>query len=276
MTDVSTCRICDSFNCIIDYTSDTVVCCECGHVLGPAFACRTNDAPNSCGHSALPYACKRGRGVKYQGSPYNPVFYAAELLRACQAEDPTVEDEFVDRVKTVIKTVCGGLPEHASRERIRRVCNYLGRPGYGERWWQIHLKLANLPLSFYRPPEVLITAVKKLFTVYCTTGLYILRSTKLWHPRKTLLSYNYVFRQLLRLLDEWYDCDWHDIFGHRFPLLKTREKIILSDQRWLTLCNQVNMNRRWFTEPDNVHTLIENRKWAFKPLLTNKNLAFIS
>lgn len=129
------------------------------------------------------------------------------------------------------------------------------------------MRLADLPFTYNRPPEKLVTCIKKLFTVYCTTGQYILRNTRLWEPRKTLLSYNYVFRQLLRLLDLWYETSWYAIFGYRFPLLKTRAKVIISDQRWFVLCQHVNENRRWFTEPETEFTPLENRHWHFQPLL---------
>lgn len=200
------------------------------------------------------------------------MFYAAELLRAWQAEDPPVEDEFVERIAQVVQSVCGGLPELASRERIRRICAYLGKPNYGERWWQIHLKLADLPLDFDRPPSLLVSYMKKLFTIYCTTGLYILRNTNLWAPRKTLLNYYYVFRQELRMLDFWFDTTWYNHYAHRFPPLKTREKIELSDQRWAIVCQQVNKQRE-FMGPEDESTPLEHRKWPYLPLL-KPNMVF--
>lgn len=201
-----------------------------------------------------------------------PVFYAAELLRAFTAEDPPVEDEFVDAIAHVIKTICGGLPEWASRERIRRVCSYLGKPGYGERWWQIHLKLNDLPLSFHRPPGFMITIMKLLFAIYCTTAEHILRTTDLWHPRKTLLSFPYAFRQFMRLIDYWLNTQFHAEYSYRFPLLKTRDKIILTDARWAILCEKVNHSRSRYTDPETPETPFEHRKWPHMPLMRVANV----
>jgi hypothetical protein len=197
-------------------------------------------------------------------------------------QDPPVEDEFVARVAKVVQSVCGGLPELASRERIRRICTYLKNPTYGERWWQIQLKLRDLPLDYDRPPEMLVSYMKKLFVVYCTTGQYILRHTKLWAPRKTLLSYSYVFRQCLRLLDGWFPPEtpevpsFYTLYAKRFTILKTRDKIALSDERWKHLCEEVNKRREWVLgdEPETGATPLEHRKWKYMPLL-QPNLVFI-
>jgi len=255
-----------------DYYTNDRICTDCGWVVGSAWTVRLDDKPDRCGRSAGYSIVCRGKGADYKYSPYKPDFYAAELLRSWQASDPYIEDSFIDQVEETIVDISQGIPGLASRERIRQVCGYLGKANYGERWWQIHLRLARLPLNYLRPPQNLVAAIKTLFVVYRTTGMYILNSTNLWAPRKTLLNYCYVFRQLLRLIDYWSNANggqptnWYQKYGHRFPKLKTPEKIDTTDDNWKIMCEHVNKNREWISEAEDEYTPLEQRKWPFLPL----------
>lgn len=253
------CPNCFSADSIVDPCTNDVVCTECGFVRDCAFVVRVDDKCNSVGR----YVSFLGGAVSDDKCPYNPIFYSAELLRAWEAENPLVDDDFIDQIRKTIEQEIGGLAEHASRARIRRVCAYLGKPVYAERWWQIHLRLRDLPLSTDRPPKDLVRLVKKLFAVVVVASNYILRKTALWAPRKTLLCYNVTYNQILRQVDLWYGTHWFDAYRWYFVVLKTKSKLKKCDERWEHLVNKINEDRK-FVEDDDMR--VENRKWTYMKL----------
>lgn len=168
----------------------------------------------------------------------------------------------MDKVHATFQSIGQSSPGGASRDRIRRVCRYLGKRNYSERWLQIKLKLGGQPCP--KPSEELIADLKRMFAIYAFAAQWLLRNTDRLKPRKTLLPYPYVYIQILRIMDDWNGTHEYERHKWYWQQLKTRSKVQLNDVRWKIVLDKINEDRKFIQ--NGVDAPLSNRLWHFKPL----------
>lgn len=102
-----------------------------------------------------------------------------------------------------------------------------------------------------------------MFSIYAFAAMWLLRNTDLMYPRHFLLTYNYVYLQILRILDFWEGTDYFRRYHAYFVLPKTRSKVWLNDQRWSHVVDKINKDRENLSQSN-----WRNRPWPKKPLYT--------
>lgn len=244
-----------------DFVTNDVICTGCGGISGPAFVVQPNVFDS---RRAAYRVVRRGRsahGFKY--SPYNPIFYYNELLRAWVGEDPELPRGFLVGLRAKLAEIGCRDVRHASRSRIKLCCRLLLAPTYGERWWQAKLRLCNrLGRGHFRLPAEVVSGMRMLFTIYVHAAVRA-RSNPAWGSRQPLITYRYVKGQLLRIWDYWHGSFlWHT---HRWylPQLKTTAKVADNDRRFAMVVDIINEDRKIFR--DDAERL-EHRKWPFLPM----------
>jgi hypothetical protein len=123
--------------------------------------------------------------------------------------------------------------------------------------------MAGFPADAIRPHYDLVIMIKRLFALYVFAGTWILEKTLLWYPRRTLLSYNYVYCQLLRIIDAWAGTDFYLKHSWYFVNLKTKTKLKITDERWKHVVDKIAEDRKWVDPSDKG---LVNQKWPYLPL----------
>lgn len=103
-----------------------------------------------------------------------------------------------------------------------------------------------------------------MFAIYAFAAQWLLKNTDKLKPRKTLLTYPYVYVQIIRILDEWTGLDNYETQKWYWQQLKTRSKVQLNDIRWKIVLDKINDDRKFFVQDE--ETPHSNKLWPYKPL----------
>ena len=150
---------------------------------------------------------------------------------ACACVDPRVVPSYIRGVRILGRYLTGGDLTLLSKQRLRRLSKQLGCKEYGERWWKTYKVVNNIPEGENRIPEYVIAWLKTWFELYKMICRHMIKFGMLGN-RKTLLSYNYVYRQLLWFHDHAHGTDWLGKYGWWFNVVKTQKRGVQCDQHW--------------------------------------------
>ena len=86
------------------------------------------------------------------------------------------------------------------------------------------MRVNLLPEESYRMPEEVRGWIMHWFNLYKRTCSYLIRHGLIAN-RRTLLSYNYVYRQFMAWHDHWYSTQWEPTYKWWFNIIKTPKRL---------------------------------------------------
>lgn len=224
-------------------TADQLVCDGCGwgdleyDVGTTALICP------ECGLVSHHVDLSFGRVLRPRTSPYQCIFYLHERIKQLEIGEAAIPNDDFERIREAMAKQGGPVDKPAIQRALRSLRGNFSKR-YLERWLQIRRRLGGS-----RPAE--LTSADRLqldayFRAYEQTYKKYVRPP----GRKHLLHYNYVLRQLCRLIQR------HDLEEY-FPLLKTREKLAWTEAQWMKVCertywpfySQLTETSRFFHSP---------------------------
>ena len=197
------CDHCGWGDLVYDVGSTELVCPECGLVAGY-------------------YAFHAGVGTRPRTSPYQCIFYLHERIKQLEIGEAAIPDDDFERIRMAVAEQGGATDKPSIQRALRSLRGHFSKR-YLERWLQIRRRLGgSRPREFVSDERI---RLDHLFRAYETTYKLYVRPPN----RKHLLHYNYVLRQLCRLIGR---ADLEEYF----PLLKTRDKLVWTEAQWRRVC----------------------------------------
>jgi len=212
------CKKCKEFHnkdyeMIINHNEGFMSCTKCGHM---EYVIIESDKPN------------------YKDPPPEATYFAYkrtnhlnEILNQIQAKESTdIPDDVLELIKEEIRKERIKDLTKLTNTKVRHFLRKLNLNKYYEHIAHIINKLNGLP-----PPIITKSVEDKLRHCFREIqGPWMEIAKK---PKKNFLNYHYVLHKCVELLG-------HDEYKALFPLLKSREKLILHDTQWKLICEKLN------------------------------------
>jgi hypothetical protein len=170
-----------------------------------------------------------------------PRLYPTNLEFTLSANaEPRCVPSYIDAVRECAIRLTGGSPRQLSKQRIRRIAKAFGcNRKYGERWWQTYKRVNLLPETANRMPEDVRAWVMQWFNLYKLACKFMIRHGFIVN-RRTLLSYNYVYRQFMAWHDEWFGTQWEPTYKWWFNIIKTPKRLQQCEQNMQLVIKHMN------------------------------------
>lgn len=91
-------------------------------------------------------------------------------------------------------------------------------------------------------PEEVRGWVMQWFNIYKLTCGYMIKH-RIISNRRTLLSYNYVYRQFMAWHDHWYNTDWEPTHRWWFNIIKTPKRLAQCEDNMRLIIDYLNKNK---------------------------------
>ena len=209
------CAFCKSDE--FEYTSFERICIECGSVIT---LIHTDE-------SGLTYS--QQCDMDQQAYPYRRANHFQEWLIQFQGKETTiVPDEVFEKIRNQMKRQRIESTNDLNEKNIKQIMKTLRLNKYYE-----HIPQVLLRMNGKHPPRLTEATEEKMKIMFNEIQAPFDKAIREVAPtRKNFLSYSYVLRKFVELLE------LDDLIPH-FPLLKSREKLTVQDKIWKHICGQM-------------------------------------
>ena len=217
----------------IDYVNNYTFCenCKKEKLLIQSEALYVCDTCGDCNHTLIDsekpsYKEPIIEVCSYSYKRYN---HFLEWLNKFQAlETTTIPEEVYEQIALEIKKEKIKDLKKITYDKLRIILKKINKSKYYEHIFHIINKINGVP-----PPKLSKELEEKLKIMFKKTQEPFSKFCP--EDRTNFLSYSYVIRKFLQLLNEYE-------YVNYFPLLKSREKLYQQDLIWKSICKQLNWN----------------------------------
>ena len=210
----NTCAECKNTHMIWDSVTSTRICDKCGWSISVLMNEPVNSIFGQTGPVQTKYAYKR-------------INHFNEWLNSFQAkENTTIETDVLDSVAKEFKKNRFIQQEDSTAVRVREYLKKLKFTKHYEHATQIAANISGIPALLISK-----TQEKRLRSMFQIIQIPFDKVCP--KDRKNFPSYSYILHKFCELLE-------YDEILHKFPLLKSREKLFQLDNIWKDICHELD------------------------------------